>query len=182
MIKNTVLLILLSFTVAFSFSQVNNSIEVDQYFEDSILYSTTTSGQHNTLSQAVLAADLHQVLDNDGPYTVFAPSDAAFNKWPGQKMDELLQPHNKSELQSLITYHIIAGRITASKILKAMCRGEGEASFTTVQGNTLTARMDGIEIVLEDDFGNQARITMADQNRCNGVIHVIDSVVMPTKI
>ncbi len=182
MIKSSILSFLIAFAVTYAYSQGNSTINEDQYFEDSILYSTTTSGEHNTLSQAVLAADLHQVLDNDGPYTVFAPSDAAFNKWQGHKMDELFEPQNKTELQSLISYHIIAGRITASKILMAMCRGEGEATFTTVQGNTLTARMDGIDIVLEDDFGNQARITRADQNRCNGVIHEIDSVVMPSKI
>lgn len=182
MIKNALLLLFFTCTVAFTYSQGNQIIEEDQYFEDSILHGTSTSGQHNTLSQAVLAADLQQILDNDGPYTVFAPSDAAFNKWPGQKMDELFKPQNKTELQSLITYHMIAGKITASKILKAMCRGEGEARFTTVQGNTLVARMDGIDIVLEDGFGNQARITRADQDRCNGIIHVIDSVVMPSKI
>ena len=130
----------------------------------------------------MVAAELDQILNNDGPFTVFAPSDSAFEKLPDQQIQELLQPQNKSALQSLITYHIVAGRLSASSILKSMCRGGGVASFTTVQGNTLTAKMDGIDIVLIDEYGNRARITTADENRCNGVIHVIDSVVIPKKI
>lgn len=163
-------------------AQKSQTLKADQLFEDSILYSTSNSGQHETLSSALLAADLGQILNNDGPFTVFAPSDSAFEKLPGQKIQNLMKPQNKSELQSLITYHIIAGRLTASNILRAMCRGGGEASFITVQGNRLTAKMEGIDIVLLDEFGNRAKITAADENRCNGVIHVIDSVVMPKKI
>ncbi len=152
------------------------------YYEDSIIYSTKNSADHTTLSEAVIAADLDEILDNDGPFTVFAPSDAAFEKLSREKIEDLLLPQNKSELKTLLTYHMIAGHLTASKILKAMCRGEGVATFTTVQGNMLTATLEGIDIVLRDKFGNKARITTADANQCNGVIHVIDSVVLPKKI
>ena len=173
------LLCLLSSTIVVS--QVN-SVPEDELYEDSILHSTTNSGQHHTLSNAVVATDLYQVLNSDGPFTVFAPSDEAFDKLPVNKIKDLLRPQNKSELQSLIAYHIVAGRFTASKILKAMCRGGGEACLTTVQGNVLTAKMDGIDIVLVDDFGNEAKITTADEDRCNGIIHIIDTVVVPNKI
>lgn len=152
------------------------------YFENSITYSTKNSSEHTTLSEAVTAADLDDILGSDGPFTVFAPSDQAFKKLSPEKVEELLLPHNKSKLQSLITYHMIAGHLSASKILKAMCRGAGTATFTTVQGNKLTATMEGIDIVLTDSFGNKAKITTADANQCNGVIHVIDSVILPKKI
>ncbi|MEN8789089.1 MAG: fasciclin domain-containing protein [Flavobacteriaceae bacterium] len=152
------------------------------YHEDSIIYTTKNSADHTTLSEAVIAAELDDILDNDGPFTVFAPSDAAFEKLSQDKIEELLLPKNKAELKTLLTYHMIAGHLSASKILKAMCRGKGVATFTTVQGNVLTATMEGIDIVLGDKFGNKARITTADANQCNGVIHVIDSVVLPKKI
>ncbi len=151
----------------------------DRYFENSIIYSTGNSNEHCTLTTAVIAAELDEILESDGPFTVFAPSDSAFQKISEDRIQELLQPKNKHELQSLLTYHMIAGRITAAKILKAMCRGGGTASFTTIQGNILTATIDGIDIVLSDKFGNKAKITTADEDRCNGVIHVIDSVIMP---
>jgi len=152
------------------------------YFENSIIHSTAQSANHTTLSEAVIAAELDDLLDNDGPFTVFAPSDEAFQKLSDEKIKDLLLPQNKAELQSLLTYHMIAGNLTASKILKAMCRGKGVATFRTIQGNVLTATMEGIDIVLSDKFGNKARITTADANQCNGVIHVIDSVVLPKKI
>ncbi|MGB5236628.1 MAG: fasciclin domain-containing protein [Flavobacteriaceae bacterium] len=164
------------------YSQDAETSEDVTYYEDSIIYTTKNSAEHTTLSEAVIAADLDDILDNDGPFTVFAPSDAAFDKLSKDKMRDLFLPQNKSELKTLLTYHMIAGHLTASKILKAMCSGRGVANFTTVQGNVLTATMEGIDIVLRDKFGNKARITTADANQCNGVIHVIDSVVLPNKI
>jgi uncharacterized surface protein with fasciclin (FAS1) repeats len=167
--------------ISFVLSAQEVSKEV-AYYEDSIIYSTKNSAEHRTLSEAVIAAELDEILDNDGPFTIFAPSDAAFKKLSPEKIEDLLLPQNKAELKTLLTYHMIAGHLTASNILKAMCRGKGEATFTTVQGNVLTASMEGIDIVLRDKFGNKARITAADANQCNGVIHVIDSVVLPKKI
>ncbi len=128
------------------------------------------------------AADLEETLGYDGPFTVFAPSDKAFEKFSIGKVTQLLSPENKEDLKALLTYHIIAGKLTASQILKAMCRGNGRAVFTTVQGKEIVATMEGIDIVLTDDFGNSARITTADANQCNGVIHEIDSVIVPRQM
>jgi uncharacterized surface protein with fasciclin (FAS1) repeats len=150
--------------------------------EKSILKNTESSENHKTLIAAMRAADLEEVLGYDGPFTVFAPSDTAFEKLSAEKITQLLLPENKKELQALMTYHIVAGNFSASKILKAMCRGAGKATFTTVQGDEITATMQGVEIVLTDNFGNNARITTADSNQCNGVIHEIDSVIRPGKI
>lgn len=163
-------------------SQGLQSVPDVAYFENSIIHSTKNSTDHTTLSEAVIAAELDDVLDSDGPFTIFAPSDQAFEKLSKEKIEDLMLPQNKAKLKSLLTYHMIAGHLSASKILKAMCRGGGVASFRTVQGNILIATMDGIDIVLSDSFGNKAKITTADANQCNGVIHVIDSVVLPKKI
>lgn len=159
--------------------QESGPFQNDNYFRNSIIYSTGSSEEHQTLTAAVIAAELDKILESDGPFTIFAPSDSAFKKISSEKIRELLLPQNKNQLQSLLTYHMIAGHLSASKILKALCRGGGTARFTTIQGNILTATIDGIDIVLSDRFGNKARITEADENKCNGVIHVIDSVIMP---
>ena len=150
--------------------------------EQSILKNTELSKNHKTLLAAMRAADLEEVLGYDGPFTVFAPSDSAFEKLSEEKIATLLLPENKKELQALIKYHMVAGNFSASKILKAMSRGAGKASFTTVQGDEITATMQGLDIVLTDNLGNSARITTADSNQCNGVIHEIDSVIRPGKI
>lgn len=171
--------LLLLLCVSFCFAQKKEAPFKDFPFENSIIKSTRESQNHTTLLAAVQAADLVETLDNDGPFTVFAPSDLAFQKLSSQKIASLLKPENKKELQSLLTYHIVAGNFTASQILRAMCRGAGMATFTTIQGNEITATMDGIDIVLTDCSGNTARITRADANQCNGVIHVIDSVILP---
>jgi uncharacterized surface protein with fasciclin (FAS1) repeats len=161
------------------FSQRATVEYVTAGFENSIIQHTEASQDHNTLLAAVKAADLEHTLNSDGPFTVFAPSDLAFKKLSPETIQSLLLPENKKELQSVLTYHIVAGNLTASDILRAMCRGSGSATFTTVQGNEIIATMDGIDIVLTDCFGNTARITTADMNQCNGVIHVIDSVILP---
>ena len=180
-------LIMIVFTFL-SYAQTGMEIEGDSSSssgmdpEQSILKNTERSKNHKTLLAAMRAADLEEVLGNDGPYTVFAPSDSAFEKLSKEKMAILLLPENKKELQALIRYHIVAGNFSASKILRAMSRGAGKASFTTVQGGEITATMQGLDIVLTDNLGNTARITTADSNQCNGVIHEIDSVIRPGKI
>lgn len=172
-------LVLLFLCSIFVYSQ-DSAGEIDRSVVDNtIIESTEGSRNHKTLLAAVRAADLEDTLDSDGPFTVFAPSDVAFKKLSSERIAALLRPENKKELQAVITYHIVAGNLTASKILRAMCRGAGKATFTTIQGEEITATMDGIDIVLTDCYGNTARITTADANQCNGVIHVIDSVIMP---
>ena len=172
----------------FSFSTIAQSIYTDDSSQTimdpnaSIMSNTESSENHKTLLAAMRAADLDKILGFDGPFTVFAPSDLAFEKLPNNTVAELLDPTNKREVQALMAYHIIAGNFSASKILKAMCRGEGKATFTTVHGDELTATMQGVDIVLTDNFGNKAKITTADSNQCNGVIHEIDTVIRPSKL
>jgi len=150
--------------------------------DKSIIKNAETSENYKTLLAVIKAADLEEVLSYDGPFTVFAPSDVAFEKLSDQTIDALLDPSNKKELQSLMRYHIIAGNFSASKILRAMCSGGGSATFTTVQGDKLLATMEGVDIILTDNLGNTAKITTADSNQCNGVIHEIDSVFMPSSL
>lgn len=150
--------------------------------EKSILKNTEGSENHTTLLAVMRASELEAILGADGPFTVFAPSDSAFEKFSKEEIAELLRPENKKEVQALMGYHIVAGNFTASKILKAMCRGAGKATFTTVQGDEITATMEGLDIILTDSMGNTARITSADYNQCNGVIHEIDGVIRPNKI
>ncbi len=160
----------------------SQSVQVVMDPGKSIISNTENSENHQTLLAAVKAADLEEVLESKGPFTVFAPSDNAFDKLSEARLARLLRPENKKELHSLLTYHIVAGNLSASTILKAMCRGNGVATFTTVQGDELTATMNGIDIVLTDSNGNTARITTADSNQRNGVIHEIDSVILPAKL
>jgi len=150
--------------------------------EKSIISNTENSKNHTTLLAAMKAADLDKILSYDGPFTVFAPSDMAFETMFSNTSSNPLDPENKEELKAILRYHIIAGEFTASKILKAMCSGKGKATFTTVQGEDFTATMQGIDIILTDQFGNSAKIIAADANQCNGVIHEIDSVILPKKI
>ena len=148
-------------------------------FQESINWNTENSGNHDTLSAAMKAAGLDNVLSYDGPFTVFAPSDQALDTLFSDTATDLFEPENKGALQALLRYHIIAGEFTASRILRALCRGGGKATFMTVQGESLTATIKGIDIVLTDSFGNTAMITTADVNQCNGIIHEIDSVILP---
>lgn len=175
--------LILLFIVFSSTAQNNQNYLVSEMDpEKSILKNTEDSDNHKTLLAVMRAADLDDVLGYDGPFTVFAPSDSAFDKLPRNKVAELLKPENRKELHEMVTYHIVAGNLSASKILKAMCRGRGSATFTTVQGDEITATMQGIDIILSDSLGNSAKITTADSNQCNGVIHEIDRVILPGKL
>lgn len=162
------------------FTESSTETEMDP--QQSILSNTESSNKHTTLLAAMRGAELEEVLGNDGPFTVFAPSDKAFENFSEEDIQSLLKPENKKRLKALMTYHIIAGNFSASKILRAMCRGEGKATFTTVQGDEITATMNGIDIILTDNLGNTAKIVAADSTQCNGVIHEIDAVIRPTKL
>lgn len=178
---------LLLFFSAISVAQtVSSSKDSIQSFkmnpELSISTNTGTSENHTTLMAAIKMADLEDILSSDGPFTVFAPSNVAFDNLSEFNIRNFLKPDNKKEVYSLLTHHIVAGKISASNILRQMCQGNGTASFTTVLGDELIATMEGTDIVLTDEFGNTAKITNADANQCNGVIHEIDSVFVPKKI
>ena len=151
-------------------------------FKKTIYTSTVEAGNYTTLLSALEATEMVRFLDGDAPFTIFAPSDLAFSKLSKEKIGHLLRPENKKELQQMVTYFMVAGTLTASKIMRAMNKGNGTASFTTLQGKKINASMEGIDIVLSDGFGNKARITVADGDQCNGVLHTIDSVLLPTPL
>jgi uncharacterized surface protein with fasciclin (FAS1) repeats len=147
-----------------------------------IVSNAVNSKDHTTLVAAVKAAGLVEVLQGTGPFTVFAPVNAAFLALPAGTVETLLKPENKPQLTAVLTYHVVAGRYTAADIEQAITRGKGTASLKTVQGATLTARMNGPRnIVVTDAAGNTANITTYDVLQSNGVIHVIDKVLLPAK-
>jgi uncharacterized surface protein with fasciclin (FAS1) repeats len=132
-----------------------------------------------TLVAAVKAADLAGTLSGPGPFTVFAPTNDAFAKLPAGTVDTLLKPENKAQLTSVLTYHVVPGTMTAKDLAKAIKAGGGKATLTTVQGETLTASMMGKRIMLTDAKGGMSHVTTADVRQSNGVVHVVDTVLMP---
>lgn len=133
----------------------------------------------STLVTAVQAAGLAETLSAKGPFTVFAPTNAAFAKLPAGTVDTLVQPANKATLTSVLTYHVVPGRVNAAQLTKLIRDGGGTATLTTVQGGTLKASLMGSRIMLTDAKGGTAHVVTANVNASNGVIHAIDSVVMP---
>ena len=133
----------------------------------------------STLVTAVTAAGLGETLSGDGPFTVFAPTNDAFAKVDADTLSALLTPEKKADLTALLTYHVVAGKLMAADVVKAIADGGGTATLTTVQGAPLKAMMDGENVVLEDAAGGKSTITMTDVDASNGVIHAIDTVVMP---
>jgi uncharacterized surface protein with fasciclin (FAS1) repeats len=137
------------------------------------------SDAHTTLVAAVKAADLVTVLKSDGPFTVFAPVNDAFGKLPAGTVDYLLKAENKSTLSKILTYHVVAGNLDAAAVLAAIKKGNGSVTLTTVSGGTLTASLDNGKVKLTDEKGGSAYVTVTDLKGSNGVIHVIDAVVLP---
>src|SRR5687767_761893 len=137
------------------------------------------SPDHKTLVAAVKAAKLVDTLAGKGPFTVFAPTDAAFAKLPAGTVDTLLKPENRGTLQAVLTYHVVPGKVNAAQLVQAINSGGGEARLTTVQGGTLTARLAGSTVVLTDAKGGTANVIAVDMMQSNGVIHVTDSVSLP---
>lgn len=137
------------------------------------------SADHTTLVAAVKAADLVNTLKSAGPFTVFAPTNAAFDKLPAGTVDNLLKPENKVQLTKILTYHVVSGKIDAAAVVAAIKGGNGKAVLTTVSGGKLTASMDMGKVKLTDESGNSAFVTAADLTGTNGVVHVIDGVVLP---
>lgn len=144
-----------------------------------IIENAVNSKDHTTLVAAVKAADLVETLQGDGPFTVFAPTNEAFEKLPKGTVETLLKTENKKTLQTVLTYHVLAGRHSATDIMDDIKKGNGKATYKTVSGGTLTAMMKGKKVMLMDEKGEMASVTIADVNQSNGVIHVVDSVVLP---
>ena len=145
-----------------------------------IVDNAVNSKDHTTLVAAVKAAGLVDTLKGPGPFTVFAPTNEAFQKLPPGTVDTLLKPENKAALTKVLTYHVVAGRITGADLAKMIRDGHGSATLTTVAGETLTAKMAGKGITLTDEKGDVAHVTIANVYQSNGVIHVIDTVLLPS--
>ena len=144
-----------------------------------IVDNAVNSADHTTLVAAVKAADLVQTLKSKGPFTVFAPTNAAFDKLPAGTVDTLLKPENKAMLAKVLTYHVLAGKFDSKAIAKRIKAGHGKATFKTVSGGTLTATMNGDTLWLQDEKGGTSSVTIANVYQSNGVIHVVDTVLLP---
>ncbi len=150
------------------------------YPSKNIIQNAVNSKDHTTLVAAVKAAGLVDTLEGAGPFTVFAPTNAAFAKLPAGTVDTLLKPANKAALTKVLTYHVVPGRMTAAGLMKAVKDGEGEAHLKTVAGETLTVKQAGPAKHTDSDAkGDVANVTIADVLQSNGVIHVIDTVLLP---
>jgi uncharacterized surface protein with fasciclin (FAS1) repeats len=149
------------------------------YANKDIVDNAVNSADHTTLVAAVKAAGLVDTLKGAGPFTVFAPTNEAFAKLPAGTVDTLLKPENKELLSKILTYHVVAGRLSAAQIKKMVKADGGSATLKTVEGGSLTATMDNGDLVLKDEKGMEAHITIANVFQSNGVIHVIDTVLQP---
>ncbi|WP_210246576.1 fasciclin domain-containing protein [Methylobacterium sp. WL120] len=149
------------------------------YPSKTIVENAVNSKDHTTLVAAVKAAGLVDTLSGKGPFTVFAPTNAAFAKLPAGTVDTLVKPENKATLTKILTYHVVAGTMTAADLQKAIKAGGGKAMLKTVEGGSLTAEEKGGKIELIDGKGGMSTVTIADVIQSNGVIHVVDTVLMP---
>jgi uncharacterized surface protein with fasciclin (FAS1) repeats len=148
------------------------------YPSKNIVENAVNSKDHTTLVAAVKAAGLVETLESAGPFTVFAPTNEAFNKLPAGTVDMLVKPENKAKLTGILTYHVVAGRLDSKALADLIKAGNGTAELTTVQGGKLWVMMKGKKIVLKDEMGGMATVTIKDVYQSNGVIHVIDTVIM----
>ena len=153
---------------------------MEMYPSKNIVENAVNSADHTTLVAAVQAAGLVDTLASAGPFTVFAPVNAAFAELPAGTVETLLKPENKATLTAVLTYHVVAGKVSAADVVAAIKAGGGKATLTTVQGGMLTATMNGpMNVVVTDENGNSANIVTYDVMQSNGVIHVIDAVLLP---
>lgn len=149
------------------------------YPDKTIVQNAANSADHTTLVAAVTAAGLVETLSGPGPFTVFAPTNAAFGKLPAGTVESLVEPANKATLTKILTYHVVPGRVVAADLIARINAGGGSAALTTVEGGTLTASLRGESVILTDEKGGTATVTQADVFQSNGVIHVTDAVSMP---
>lgn len=147
--------------------------------ESTIVGVAVSNDAFTTLVAAVKAAGLVEVLNGDGPFTVFAPTNDAFEKLPTGTVDGLLKPESKESLTAVLTYHVVAGKFTATDVVSAIKKNNGKFEIKTVQGGTLVASMKGKNVILTDAAGNSSTIVITDVMASNGIIHAIDSVVLP---
>jgi uncharacterized surface protein with fasciclin (FAS1) repeats len=149
------------------------------YPSKNIIENALNSKDHTTLVAAVKAAGLAETLEGTGPFTVFAPTNAAFNNLPAGTVDNLLRPESKDKLTAILTYHVISGKIDSKTLMEWIKKNNGTYTATTVQGGKLMFNMKGKDLMVMDESGNSAKVTIKDVYQSNGVIHVIDAVLLP---
>ena len=167
-----------------SFAQMEDTKMVGgaaMYPSKNIVENAVNSKDHTTLVAAVKAAGLVATLQSAGPFTVFAPTNKAFEMLPAGTVDNLLKPESKAALTGVLTYHVVAGKYSSLDLAKLIKAGKGTATVKTVAGGNLMIMMKGKKIAIKDENGGVAYVTIKDVNQSNGVIHVIDTVVMPAK-
>lgn len=189
--KSLALVAAIAFSTNASFAQMDKMEKKDKmektvmvggaamYPSKNIVENAVNSKDHTTLVAAVKAADLVETLQSAGPFTVFAPTNEAFDLLPAGTVDNLVKPESKKTLTTILTYHVVAGKLNASDIAKLIKEGDGTATLKTVSGGNLYASMKGSKLMLKDESGNTAMVTIKDVNQSNGVIHVIDHVLLP---
>ena len=169
--------------VTYTAAMAENTVTVGgapMYPSKNIIQNAVNSKDHTTLVAAVKAAGLVSTLEGAGPFTVFAPTNEAFAKLPAGTVDNLLKPENKATLTKILTYHVLPGRMTAANLMKAVKDGEGEAKLKTVAGDWIVVKQAGPgKLSITDNKGNVAMVTIADVLQSNGVIHVVDTVLLP---
>lgn len=180
-IKHIGLLILTAFTMNASFAQMEKTVMVGgaaMYPSKNIVQNAVNSKDHTTLVAAVKAAGLVETLSSAGPFTVFAPTNEAFNMLPKGTVETLVKPENKAMLTGILTYHVVSGKLSSKDLMKMVKDGKGTAQLTTVAGGKLFIMRKGGKLFIKDEKGGVAQITIKDVNQSNGVIHVINKVLM----
>ncbi len=171
-----------AFLVNASFAQMEKTVEVGgapMYPSKNIVENAINSKDHTTLVAAVKAAGLVETLESAGPFTVFAPTNEAFDKLPKGTVETLVKPENKQTLTGILTYHVVAGKLDSKALAEKIKAGNGTAELTTVAGGKLYVMMKGNKIIIKDEKGGTSQVTIKDVYQSNGVIHVINTVLMP---
>lgn len=179
-IKNGILIAVFALTSVYASAQDTKMVGgAEMYPTKNIVENAVNSKDHTTLVAAVKAAGLVETLQSEGPFTVFAPVNKAFEALPEGTVETLLKPENKEQLQAVLTYHVVAGKMDAEALMEAVKKGMGKAKLKTVNGEELVVMQKGKKLWVIDAKGNKAKVNIADVYQSNGVIHVIDTVLLP---
>ena len=181
-LKNLTLVLIAMIFTGSSFAQMEKTVMVGgaaMYPSKNIVENAVNSKDHTTLVAAVKAAGLVETLASAGPFTVFAPTNVAFNMLPKGTVPTLLKPENKSMLSGVLTYHVVSGKLSSKDLVRLVKAGNGTATLTTVAGGKLYVMRKGGKLMIKDEKGGVAKVTIKDVNQSNGVIHVIDHVLLP---